>query len=75
MIWLEIYIVADVEVHAASHIFDHEAVASRLSVLEIDVPHVRACHVLSIGFLIGFCCAHPESHLSRLLFLSCLSII
>ena len=53
MIWLEIDFIADIEVHAASYVFDHEAIASRLCILEIDVPHIRAGHILLVGLIPG----------------------
>ena len=75
VIRFEVYAGADVEVHAATNVLHHQAIAARTAALEVDVPHVGANQGFATCLLRRCRSRLPKLHGSRLLLLACLHIV
>ena len=63
---LEIDVVLDVKVHAASHVLHHEAVAAGHRALEVNVPYIGARKILPSGLQRAVRGGFPELNLAGL---------
>ncbi len=72
---LIINIGSDIEVHRASYILYHKAIAARGSSLEIDIPDISTHQSLFTSFLLRSRSLFPELHTAHVLLLLCFGII
>ena len=61
--------VANLKVHAATHILNHQTVAAWVDGLEVDIPHICTYQVLATSLLLSSGHLFPELHRSHALFL------
>ena len=72
---LEIDIFSDSEVHATTHVLHHQAIASCTGFLKINIPDVRAYHILLISLLLEIRGRLPEADITHLAPFSCFHVI
>ena len=75
VIWLEVDVLGDVEIHAAAHVLNDESIAPGAIAFEVDVPHIGTYQVLTTRLLRRVSLSLPQLHDAGLLLAARLHIV